>query len=98
MLASMKQGNPIQSEDGYLSPERVAEITGLSVHTLAHFRMDGRGPAYHRIGGARRCRVLYSRADVDSWMARHRRTTSESREEAVPISTAPRRLLGRRPR
>ena len=36
--------------------------------TLAHWRTDGRGPAYVKIGH----RVVYSGADLNAWLASRR--------------------------
>lgn len=68
-----------RSESAYLSPDAVSSLTGLSVHTLAHWRIAGRGPAFLRIGDAgRNCRVLYARHDLDAWLSSCRCPTRDA--------------------
>jgi len=47
-------------QERWLSPEELAELTGHSVSTLAHWRCAGKGPAFlkvsHHVGVSRaRC-------------------------------------------
>jgi predicted DNA-binding transcriptional regulator AlpA len=49
-----------------LTPEVVAETTGLSVETLAQWRSQGKGPPYVKI--SRNC-VRYRQTDLDGWLA-----------------------------
>lgn len=49
-----------------LTPEEVAEFTGLSVETLAQWRSQGRGVPYVKI--SRNC-VRYRQCDLDGWLA-----------------------------
>ena len=50
-----------------------------SYFTMAHWRSEGRGPAYHKIGN----RVVYRGLDLNAWIAGRRVAT-----EVAPISTA----------
>ena len=50
-----------------------------SYFTMAHWRSEGRGPAYHKIGN----RVVYKGLDLNAWIARRRVET-----ETTPISPA----------
>jgi predicted DNA-binding transcriptional regulator AlpA len=50
-----------------LTPADVAEITGLSVETLAQWRSQGRGIPYIKI--SRNC-VRYQLVDLDAWLAK----------------------------
>lgn len=61
------------SEPAFLSPQEAASHLGLSVSTLAKFRLDGSGPSFHKLGG----RVAYAMADLDAW-ARSRKFTRTS--------------------
>lgn len=36
--------------------------------TMAHWRSEGRGPAYHKVGP----RVVYAGRDLNLWLAEHR--------------------------
>jgi predicted DNA-binding transcriptional regulator AlpA len=49
-----------------LTPEVVAETTGLSAETLAQWRSQGKGPPYVKI--SRNC-VRYRQSDLDGWVA-----------------------------
>jgi excisionase family DNA binding protein len=43
----------------------VAQLTGLSVHTLSYWRQSDQGPKTIKVG----TRTLYRRKDVDQWLA-----------------------------
>jgi predicted DNA-binding transcriptional regulator AlpA len=49
-----------------LTAEDVAEVTRLSVETLAQWRSQGRGVPYIKVG--RNC-VRYRQCDLDGWLA-----------------------------
>ena len=53
----------------YLSAVEAAGFVGLSKQQLDIWRMEGGGPAFHKVGR----RVLYSVRDLREWMALHRR-------------------------
>jgi len=53
---------------GYLSPAQAAEYVGLSKQQLDVHRMQGGGPAFHKVGR----RVLYAVIDLQDWMLAHR--------------------------
>jgi predicted DNA-binding transcriptional regulator AlpA len=55
-----------------LSPDRVADLTGLSRSTLAKRRCDGTGPAFFKIGRT----IKYDAGDVESWLLSRRRTST----------------------
>lgn len=59
-----------------LTPEKVAEITGLSIDTLAQWRSLKRGIPYLKIGRA----VRYDSADVQAYLERCRVSVSDPRE------------------
>lgn len=50
---------------GNLTAAEVAQLTGLSVHTLSYWRQSGQGPASIKAGS----RTLYRREDVERWLA-----------------------------
>ena len=50
---------------GTLTAAEVAQLTGLSVHTLSYWRQSGQGPSSIRVGS----RTLYRREDVERWLA-----------------------------
>lgn len=59
-----------------LKPEDVAELTGLSVETLAQWRSQKRGIPYVKI--SRNC-VRYRRSDLDGWLAERIVRTDQDR-------------------
>jgi predicted DNA-binding transcriptional regulator AlpA len=59
-----------------LSPKDVAEITGLSVETLAQWRSQGRGPLFVKIS---RNFVRYRHSDLDGWLAERIVRTDQER-------------------
>ena len=48
-----------------LTTRELAGYLRLAITTLEHWRLDGRGPAFQRMGR----QVRYQRADVDRWLA-----------------------------
>jgi predicted DNA-binding transcriptional regulator AlpA len=62
-----------------LTPEDLAEITGLSVETLAQWRSQRRGIPFIKI--SRNC-VRYRQCDLDAWL-----TERIVRVEQGPIKT-----------
>ena len=48
-----------------LTEHDVANITGLSLSSIRHWRLLGRGPKYIKIGAA----VRYKPADVELWLS-----------------------------
>ncbi len=62
----------------FLTTDQAAGYTKLAASTLTKKRLYGDGPAFSKIGR----RVVYRRADLDAWMARHRRTSTSDSGEA----------------
>lgn len=61
-----------------LDTREVAARTGLSVSTLRKWRLNGRGPAFYKVGSA----VRYNPAVLDAWL-NERRATSTSQPIAA---------------
>ena len=62
-----------------LSAPEAAAYCGSSASTFAKLRLYGGGPHYVKLGR----RVVYNPADLDQWLASHRRrSTSEATEAA----------------
>lgn len=61
------EGGDARVPFGYdnLTAAEVAQLTGLSVHTLSYWRQSGQGPKTIRAG----TRTLYRRKDVEEWLA-----------------------------
>lgn len=47
-----------------LSAEELSEMTGLSIQTFAHWRCQGKGPGYKKIGRM----IRYPISDVEEWL------------------------------
>lgn len=60
-----------------LTAEEVAEITGLSVETLAQWRSQRRGIPYVKI--SHNC-VRYRQSDLDGWVSERIVPTSQGRD------------------
>ena len=52
----------------YLTTEQAAIHSNFSRRTLETWRVNGKGPAYLKIGSA----VRYIKNDLDKWLADHR--------------------------
>mgnify|MGYP001203675018 CR=1 FL=1 len=67
-----------QDAVGFLTTSQAAEILGLSAKTLANWRVSGKGPEFHRLGGA----VRYHPNDLNAWVERGKRSnTSQTNSE-----------------
>jgi excisionase family DNA binding protein len=67
---------PVAVLQELLTSEEVAEITGLSIETLAQWRSQKRGIPYLKIGRA----VRYDPAEVQSYLEGCRVSVSDPRE------------------
>ncbi len=54
-------------ERAVVSSAEAAQILGISPRTLANWRVQGRGPAYVRIG-KNRSPILYRAGGIESWL------------------------------
>ena len=61
-----KPAPPTTSVGRLLTPEDVAEVTGLSTETLAQWRSQRRGIPFLKIS---RNRVRYRQRDLDLWLS-----------------------------
>ncbi len=57
-----------------LDTPRAAQFVGVSKRTLEKWRYEGIGPPYLKLGR----RVLYSMADLEDWIDKHRRLSTFS--------------------
>jgi hypothetical protein len=57
--------------DGRMDTTNAARYLGCSPKTLAHMRCSGKGPSFLKPG-----RVFYFLADLDAWLAGHKRRRS----------------------
>ena len=70
-----------------LNPEildtfQAAEFLGLSASTMAKLRCAGNGPAFYKVGVSGK-RVLYRRADLETWLLAQRRTSTSDTGHAA---------------
>lgn len=62
----------------YLSTKEAAELLHVDVRTLANWRCKGVGPAFIRASnGVRHGVVLYTRDDIDAYLAKRRVVTAD---------------------
>ncbi len=67
-------GPPALSVRSHVDTRRAAELIGMSGRTLEKWRSEGTGPPFLKLGR----RVLYSLADLETWVrSRRRLSTSE---------------------
>lgn len=64
---------------GNLTAAEVAQLTGISVHSLSDWRQSGQGPKTIKAGS----RTLYRREDVEQWLA-----DVDGRTEPSPVGAA----------
>jgi hypothetical protein len=63
-----------------LNASAAAEYCGSSASTFAKLRLYGGGAAYVKLGR----RVVYDPADLDVWLAQHRRASTSEQAAATP--------------
>lgn len=62
-----------------LPPKDAAEKLGMTEQTLAHWRVQGSGPAYVKFGEGKGARVRYAEADLNAFIAKNvRQSTTEA--------------------
>jgi predicted DNA-binding transcriptional regulator AlpA len=49
----------------FIDERELAAMTGLKTRTLQRWRVFGKGPRFHKLGGA----VRYQLVDVEAWLA-----------------------------
>lgn len=60
--------------DRLLAPEQASDTLGFAVQTLARWRVEGKGPAYLKLGR----RIRYSTRAIQQWLAGHAKTSTSS--------------------
>lgn len=60
------------SDRQHFRADEAAEYLRISLSKLNKLRCYGGGPVYHVAGRT----IIYSRADLDAWLAQHRRTST----------------------
>lgn len=63
-------------DDERLTTDEAAKVLRLSVSTMERLRMQGGGPPFEKLGTGLRSRVVYRRADLESWCAAKRFTST----------------------
>jgi hypothetical protein len=75
--------------DDLMTNEEAARLLGLKPNTLEIWRINGKGPAYLKLGDARQAPIRYQRSVLLAWAAtRVRKSTSEypmtAKPDAIP--------------
>jgi len=79
-MAKQKNDNqtqPLAAERLLLTERQVAEMTGLALSTLRHWRVRRVGPAFIKVGSERQGPVRYPLHDLMRWLERWRVETRE---------------------
>ncbi len=58
-----------------LTPREVAHYYGFAIGTLANWRVQGKGPKYHKVEGSK---ILYFREDVELYIREYSVQTIDS--------------------
>jgi predicted DNA-binding transcriptional regulator AlpA len=61
----------------FLNAKQASQLLGLSVSSLAKWRLSGTGPSYSKLGR----RVVYQRSQIEEWL---RRNSHNSTSEYTP--------------
>lgn len=59
----------LAQERQFLTTVEAADILRLKPRTLEALRVEGTGPRYYKMGPGKRARVVYTRTDLESWVA-----------------------------
>lgn len=62
--AGVSSARTLRFQVGILSDRDLAEMLELNIETLQHWRQNGRGPLFTRLGK----KVFYRLADVNDWI------------------------------
>lgn len=60
----------------YFGEDEFSARYSIPKKTIQKMRLTGSGPVFHRIGGPKKGRVLYSSHDVEAWLATCRRAST----------------------
>jgi len=52
----------------YVTTVEAAKQLKLSPKTLERYRVEGKGPPFHKLGSGKRARVLYKITDLEAWL------------------------------
>ncbi|NQW50425.1 MAG: helix-turn-helix domain-containing protein [Rhodospirillales bacterium] len=61
-----------------LTSDQVASMLGIKRNTLEIWRCKGKGPCFIKLGTAKQAGVIYSRSDVEAWVAGHKFTSTSA--------------------
>lgn len=68
----------MESTPAYLREAEAAALLRLAPGTLQNMRLRGDGPAFLRLGGRDRGRIVYARADLIAWAEAGRATSTSA--------------------
>jgi hypothetical protein len=84
MTASRAGVQGVEGVDQNLTKEDVAALLRVSVHTLARWRCEGKGPRYVKLGTGRTALIRYPRSAIETYLAgAARRSTVDPGEGAL---------------
>jgi predicted DNA-binding transcriptional regulator AlpA len=80
LVIAPQEPHSLASPDGLMDPRAAADFLGVSVLTLADWRVKGKGPVYTRAGGRL---IKYRRSSLEAWIeSRTQRSTAENAKGA----------------
>ena len=80
----VRHGEARGTGSGHLSVRELAALLQVSRRTLDRYRARGAGPAFRKVDG----RIVYARADVETWLASSRRASTPDNGGDAPGSAA----------
>ncbi len=75
---TMHHETPNDAGPHLLTPKQAAEFLGVSVDTLARWRVLGAGPAFVKFSRAKQALVRYRREDLERFIREHLHTSTSS--------------------
>lgn len=71
--------SPDDSSHDLITTVEAAQFLRLSVATMERMRVTGDGPVFIKLGPGKRARVVYRRADLETWLHSQRRDSTSQR-------------------
>src|SRR5437764_15177614 len=78
VVMTMQHDSSNDSGSRLYSPREAAEFLGVSVDTLARWRVLGSGPAFVKFSRAKQAVVRYRREDLERFVGAHVHTSTSS--------------------
>lgn len=70
----------IEYPNRLLLPLEAAQLLGCKPHTLAVWRIQGKGPRYVKLGGGKAGRIAYAPADLMAFIEQSRKSSTSQND------------------